>query len=281
MSIGFKMFKAQNRFLSVFAQQSAISRADKIFFTPQKHQTKEWENEAEKAGHRVSLKNGTSALIWGSGIPILMMHGWEGRATQMAGFIEPLTRLGYQLIALDAPAHGLSEGKRSNPMKFIETMFLAEQVFGPFYAVVGHSMGGGCALYAAAEGMKMEKLVSIAGPSSFKRVSRRFANFIGLNPPTIDRFVEHVETTVGVPFEQIDLTSRAPELTLPALIVHDRDDRQIPFKDGEYIANALANGHLYETVGMGHKAIMRSSLMIDTVTNFIHLDNDHFLDEAI
>lgn len=281
MNIAFQMFRAQNRLLSMFAPDAAVAKAGKIFFTPRRHEGKSWEQQAESQGHRVSLSNGTSALIWGKGTPILLMHGWEGRATQMAGFIEPLTQAGYQLIALDAPAHGQSEGKQSNPMKFIETLFLAEKVFGPFYALIGHSMGGGCVLYAAAEGLQTEKVVSISGPASFKRVSSRFANFIGLNDSARARFVSHVESTVGIPFDQIDLVSRAKDLKLPALIVHDMDDAEIPFKDAQIIAHSLTKGHLYETQGLGHRAIMRSSLMIDTVTNFIELENHEFLDEAI
>ena len=281
MNIGLQVFRAQNRVLSLLAPQQAVQKAGHLFFTPRRRTGKQWELEAEHQGNRVTLKNGTSALVWGTGIPILLTHGWEGRATQMAGFIEPLTSRGYQLIALDAPAHGLSLGQQSNPMKFVETMFLAEAIFGPFHAIIGHSMGGGCSLYAAAEGLATEKVVSIAGPSSFLRVSKRFADFIGLSKHAKARFIKHVETNVGIPFEKIDLLSRADELTLPTLVVHDRDDQEIPFKDAQQIAHSLAKGHLYETVGLGHRAIMRSSVMIDTVTNFIELDDHNFLDEAI
>ncbi len=281
MNIGLHVLRAQNRVLSLVQPDTAVKKAGEMFFTPRKHAEKDWELQAEAVGRRMTLKNGASVIVWGEGTPILLMHGWEGRATQMSGFINPLASKGYQLIAIDAPAHGKSAGSQSNPMRFVESMFLAEQAFGPFYAVVGHSMGGGCALYSVAEGLQTEKVVSIAGPASFQRVSRRFANFIGLMDTVADKFIQHVEQVVGIPFDDIDLVSRVPELAHPTLLVHDNEDEEIPFKDAQSIANAMSNAYLYNTVGLGHRKIMRSSLVTDTVSNFIAFSNDRFLVEAI
>lgn len=281
MNIGLHVLRAQNRVLGLIQPEKAVRRAGDMFFTPRKHAEKEWEIQAEAVGRRMTLKNGASVIVWGEGTPVLLMHGWEGRATQMSGFINPLASKGFQLIAIDAPAHGKSQGEQSNPMRFVESMFLAEQAFGPFYAVVGHSMGGGCALYSVAEGLQAEKIVSIAGPASFKRVSRRFASFIGLVDKVADKFVQHVEQVVGIPFDDIDLVSRVPELANPTLLVHDNEDQEIPFQDAQSLASVMSNAHLYNTVGLGHRKIMRSSLVIDTVSNFIAFSNDKFLVEAI
>ncbi|GAB5382695.1 MAG: alpha/beta fold hydrolase [Aliiglaciecola sp.] len=281
MNIGLQLFRAQNRLLSMINPSEAIERANALFFTPKRHDPKSWEEQAESAGQRVRLKNGVSAIVWGQGTPILLMHGWEGRATQMAGFIEPLTRQGFQLIALDAPAHGRSLGNQSHPMRFVESMRLAEETYGPFYAVIGHSMGGGCSIYCALEGMQVEKVISIAGPANFKRVSRRFANFIGMSQSVIKRFVEGVEKTVGIPFAQIDLVARAAELKQPLLLVHDSDDKEIPISDAQQLAHAVENSTLVCMQGLGHRKIMRDSVMIDTVVNFIVHDTDRFLIEAI
>lgn len=281
MNIGLQVMRAQNRVLSLIQPEVAVRKAGNLFFTPRRHESKGWEQHAESVGRRMTLKNGASAIVWGEGVPILLMHGWEGRATQMAGFINPLASKGFQLIAIDAPAHGMSDGKQSNPMRFIESMFLAEKAFGSFYAVIGHSMGGGCALYCVSEGLQAEKVVSIAGPASFQRVSKRFASFIGLADHIVEKFVQHVEHVVGIPFEDIDLVSRAPEVTQNVLIVHDSGDEEIPYRDAQHLTQAMPNSHLYNTVGLGHRKIMRSSLVIDTVSNFVAFDNDTFLYEAI
>lgn len=281
MNIGLQLLRAQNRATSIFDPDTVLRRTTAHFFTPRRHDPKVWEEEAESLGRRIRLKNGVSAIVWGQGTPILLMHGWEGRATQMAGFIEPLTSQGFQLIALDAPAHGRSIGEQSNPARFVESMFLAQQTFGPFYAVIGHSMGGGCAVYSAIEGLETQKVISISGPANFKRVSKRFAQFMGLSKSVVNQFVHNVEETVGIPFHEIDLAARGGLLAQNTLLVHDQNDVEIPFRDAQILASATPNTMLFATKGLGHRKIMRSSVMIDTVSNFILHDNDTFLYNAI
>jgi pimeloyl-ACP methyl ester carboxylesterase len=281
MNLALQLFRTQNRFLSLVDPKSALNRATNLFFTPIRHDPKPWEEEAEAQGNRIRLKNGVSAIVWGQGPPILMMHGWEGRATQMAGFIEPLTTNGFQVIALDAPAHGRSQGQQSHPMRFVESLFLAQQTFGTFYAVVGHSMGGGCSLYSALEGLQVEKVISISGPANFQNLSKRFARFIGMSKSVVEKFVDSVEETVGIPFEDIDLLSRGKELQQPTLLVHDSDDEEVPFSDAQNLIEVIPNGRFFATSGLGHRKIMRNSTVIDNVCNFIRNDNDEHLCKTI
>src|SRR5438105_1441963 len=41
---------------------------------------------------------------------ILLVHGWGGKAAQFFSFVGPLLENGFEVIAFDAPAHGLSSG---------------------------------------------------------------------------------------------------------------------------------------------------------------------------
>ena len=281
MNICFQVSRAQNRFLSFVHPQAAAERVGQHFFTPRRLAEKPWEREAETNGRRVLLGDGVSAIVWGQGAPVLMMHGWEGRATQMAGFIEPLTGMGYQPISLDAPAHGKSEGDRSSLPRFVDAMFKVQREFGHFAAVIGHSMGGGSALYAISEGLQTDKLVSIAGPADFLHVSTRFARFVGLGRSGTEKFLRYVEQIAGISFEQMELASRAAGLDLPTLLVHDRNDAEIPFDDAQFLSAAMPDACLYATENLGHRRIMRSSLVISAVANFIALDKQRFLSELI
>ena len=42
---------------------------------------------------------------------VLLVHGWNGRGTQMAGFVAPLIEQGYRVLTLDLPGHGDSSGR--------------------------------------------------------------------------------------------------------------------------------------------------------------------------
>src|SRR6266446_3807256 len=50
------------------------------------------------------------AWRWGGrGAPVLLVHGWGGRAGQMAAFAPPLLDAGLSAVAFDGPAHGHSD----------------------------------------------------------------------------------------------------------------------------------------------------------------------------
>lgn len=281
MNIAMELYRAQNRFLSMIQSQEMSKVALEKFLTPRRHGLKAWEVEAEHSGTRITLAGGISVIRWGNGCPILMIHGWEARATQMASFIQPLLDAGHEVIAIDAPAHGMSLGKHSHPMKFVEAIFAAENAFGPFAAVIGHSMGAGSAIYSVAEGLQTDKLISISAPASFKRASARFAQFIGLNQHTQNRFLRHVEHNVGLSFDAIDLVRKAQDITIPTLIIHDQDDKEIPSADAKELLRVMPNSRFYETKHLGHRKIMRNSLVVDATASFIQHTPARFLHEVL
>src|SRR5687767_6768036 len=44
--------------------------------------------------------------VWGSGPVVYLVHGWGGRGSQLAPYVEPLTATGHRVVLFDAPAHG-------------------------------------------------------------------------------------------------------------------------------------------------------------------------------
>jgi len=46
---------------------------------------------------------------WGEGPVVLLTHGWNGRATQLWKFSDPLVDSGFRVVALDMPGHGQAE----------------------------------------------------------------------------------------------------------------------------------------------------------------------------
>ena len=101
---------------------------------------KAWESAAESTAERFwLLRLNFSALRWSptvfqrdSAQIALLVHGWESRATQMAPLVPDLQALGYQVIALDMPAHGHSSGSTTNVYAFAQTLLQAQRLLGPF-----------------------------------------------------------------------------------------------------------------------------------------------------
>ena len=60
------------------------------FMTPRNLPPRAWELPVLARAERINLRFGLSALRWGHGPTVLLMHGWEGRPTQFARLIEAL-----------------------------------------------------------------------------------------------------------------------------------------------------------------------------------------------
>ena len=53
------------------------------------------------------------------------------------------------------------------------------------------------------------------------------------------------------------------------LIVHDKDDRTIPYMDSKILSEKTANVDLHTTEGLGHKLILRDKAVVDFITRYI------------
>lgn len=218
----------------------------------------------------VSFRFGLAGLRWGSSGPrILALHGWEGRAAQFRGLGERLASRGYQLIALDAPAHGRSPGTEADPVVFADALQEAAAELGPLHAVVGHSMGGASVLYALSRGLDSARSVAIAAPAGLAGVLARMSHALGLPFEARRRFFNKMQSRTGLAPEALDIDHLAGGLQRqPLLVVHDRDDRVIPFADAERIVRAT-HGDLHATRGLGHRDVLRDAAVLDRIVGFL------------
>jgi pimeloyl-ACP methyl ester carboxylesterase len=59
-------------------------------------------------------------------------------------------------------------------------------------------------------------------------------------------------------------------MTAPALVVHDRDDADVPYAHGAEIASAWPGAELLTTTGLGHRAVVRDPAVIRRTIDFLH-----------
>jgi pimeloyl-ACP methyl ester carboxylesterase len=58
-------------------------------------------------------------------------------------------------------------------------------------------------------------------------------------------------------------------MTVPALVVHDRDDRDVPFSHGDEIARAWPGAELMATTGLGHRAVVWDAEVVRRTVGFL------------
>ena len=218
----------------------------------------------------LQLPGGLHALAWGTRGPlVLAAHGWRGRPTQFRRTAEALAAAGLRTVALDAPGHGLSAGRRATPRLVAEGMLRAADVLGEVHALVGHSLGGAAAAIALEFGLPARRLVLLGAPSRPSRMIAGFADRIGLPPRAREALDQRFDAHAGRPVKQLDVVALALPPGVDALVVHDRDDDVIPVAEARLLEAAWPRARFFYTGGLGHRDILADAAVVDTVARFI------------
>ena len=249
------------------APDLVASKMHRAFLTPRDLPPRDWELPLLAEAERITLRFGLSALRWGQGPAVLLLHGWEGRPTQFAELIRALVRAGYGVVALDGPAHGHSPGHEANVVLFARALLEASSELPPLKAVIGHSLGGAGALLATQLGLRTEALVTIAAPARILGALRRFAHFVGLPRQARARFVRMVEDSAGMPAAQLDVARY--RLDLPGLVVHAKDDPMVPFAEAQSIHAAWQDSRLLALEEGGHSQSLADPRLIEAVLELL------------
>ena len=223
------------------------------------------------AGHRFSIVDDGPELAvwdWGEGRTVLLVHGWNGNGAQLSGFVDPLVRAGHYVAAPDMPGHGDSAGTHSNVLEMADAILRAGRRLGPVHAVIAHSLGAAATILALAEGLGAERAVLIAPPADLPRYAHAFARTVGLSPRSAAGMVTRIDRLLGGR-QAIDLTRLAARQRARALIVHDPEDREVPFADALALASAWPGASLAAVRGAGHTKALRHPEVISRAVGFV------------
>ncbi|MEX5340923.1 alpha/beta fold hydrolase [Pseudomonas sp. I2] len=256
-----------NGTLGHLAPETVAGRMRRAFMTPRNLPPRQWELPLLATAERITLRFGLSALRWGKGPTVLLMHGWEGRPTQFAALIDTLVRAGHTVVSLEGPAHGRSPGQQAHVVLFARALLEAAAELPPLRAVIGHSMGGASVLLALQWGLRTEAAVSIAAPAQLLGVLRGFARRLGLPARARAAFIRQVEQDVGVQIARLDVSGY--QLELPGLVVHASDDRLVPASEAQLIHKAWFDSRLMVLEEGGHQRVLADPRLGEAVLELL------------
>ena len=206
---------------------------------------------------------------WSDGPTVLLAHGWESQRTHWSAFIDPLVEAGFRVVAIDAPAHGDSFGQATNVVEYGKALVEVGRQLGPLAGIVAHSFGAAATPIALHHGLVASRAVLISGPSALVSVVVRWGVHHGVAEDEISRFVRLVEEEIGEPMANLALFRIAAELSTPALIVHDRNDKEVPLDEGLALAAAWPRARTLITERYGHRRIMFAADVIRAIVAFL------------
>ncbi|KAA9327633.1 alpha/beta hydrolase [Hymenobacter busanensis] len=279
---GIGLVRLKFRLLAAVSTEWAFREAWRLFCTPRRLPRKKWEDAALATAQafRVPFEGGTlAAYEWNpqGQRTVLLVHGWEHRASFWGVFADGLVRAGYRVVAFDAPAHGDSSGRLTTLPEFGRaTQAVADHVAttgAAVYAVVAHSFGAATTAGLPVlfnQGQGLARLVLMSAPSSTPDVARRFADLLRLPDAVVARMLRHVREQSGRDAESFSLTQAAGKVRADrVLLLHDCQDESVPFADAQAVVRSWPGLEFHPTTGLGHNKIMRDQGVIRQVAEFL------------
>ena len=242
---------------SVISPKYATSKALNLFAKPRKGRYTDTQIPVMESAFYEELDyNGSTIATYrwvGQNKTVLLAHGWESNASRWNYMLRALKEEGYNVIALDAPAHGKSSGRQFNAVLYSECIALVVKKFQP-EIVIGHSVGGMASVFSMHNNnlTSIKKLILLGAPAHFTGVFTRYKNMMGYNNKIANGLDKIVLERFGQPVDYFSAANFTQNLSAKGLIIHDKKDRIIPYEDAQLFANRYKNAELITTTGFGH-----------------------------
>lgn len=266
----------------LFSDDLGSGLAERLFTTPRRHPRPDRERAILASGTRFDVEvhlrsprwhgrtTRVAAWRWGVGPTVLLVHGWEGRGSQLGAFVAPLVAAGLTVVTFDAPAHGDSPGTRLYLTDHADAVADVAAAAGPLHAVVAHSFGAAAVLLAhSRSGLDVARNVMIAPNVLIDDAIHRFARTVALDDRDRASFEQHLTSASGVAIDALAVDRLAARRDAALLVVHDRGDREVPVRHGDRLAATWPNAQLVLTDDLGHRRILRDDGTIARVVRFV------------
>jgi pimeloyl-ACP methyl ester carboxylesterase len=266
------LYRAGFRVLGATAPSLASAYAERLFFTARRHPRPAWELELLDRARRFYVAHEGGYLpvwSWGNGPVVLLVHGWEGRGTQLGALIDPLVEAGFRVVTFDGPGHGDAEPTRASAPDLAIAIGSVADAVGSVHAIVAHSMGALAATLALTRNVSVQRAVFLAPATDPRVYARAFAKTMALSDDVRRRMLARIEERFDLSLERLYAPDLASQLSVPLHVIHDRDDVEVPLASGEQLVAAWPGASLRVTSGLGHRRILKDPLVIGETVAFV------------
>lgn len=216
----------------------------------------------------------------------LVCHGYTSKAKHMAGFVNKFHTLGYNVLAVDARAHGDSEGTKIG-MGWVERFDVIEWIkyiisLEPDAQIILHgvSMGASTVLMASGEELpkNVKAIIADCGYTSEWDEFRQEADVLHIPWfPVLNASSAISKVRDGYDFKQASAVEQVKKSHIPTLFIHGSKDELVPYGMlNELYSAANCEKEILTIQGAGHalSSSVAPELYWNTVETFLkkHLD---------
>tara|TARA_R110002049_G_scaffold993_11_gene7259 strand:- start:42649 stop:43467 length:819 start_codon:yes stop_codon:yes gene_type:complete len=259
--------------LSFFSSESAARIALELFSIPRKGQVTDEQATFLETAYKEILFYGNNEITtynWlGNRGTILLIHGWESNAGRWSELIINLQNKDFNVVAMDAPAHGNSGSTIFNVALYAEFINVVSNHFRPT-VMIAHSMGGMATAFSISkyQNESVQKLILLGVPCKYTDVVTRYTNMMHYNKHIILQLNKVLIERLGGPYESFSTAKNLENVYAEVLIIHDETDNIIPYSDAILIKNSLENSKFITTKGLRHS--LKDKSVNSQIEEFIH-----------
>jgi pimeloyl-ACP methyl ester carboxylesterase len=259
----------------LFAPRTTANLAARLFATPiasSRSRARSVHPDPERRRHDLRVGGRSIATyVWGDPATqpyALLAHGWSSFGLRFAQWVPKLRAMGYAVVTFDQAGHGNSSGELSTLPDFADTLRAVGEHYGDAALVVAHSFGAPALALALGERWWAQRCVLIAPAADIRAAVRRFFRLLHLSQRLREHFFAWHKRRTGIDARDLILHDRLAMFSQPALIVHDLDDRDVPWGEGEYYARLWPGARLLTTTGLGHNRVVDDPAVIEQALAF-------------
>jgi pimeloyl-ACP methyl ester carboxylesterase len=98
----------------------------------------------------------------------------------------------------------------------------------------------------------------------------RLRGWLGFGERTARQLLIRADRRVGVRMAEFEAATMLTDVTVPStLVIHDRQDRTVPFSDGVAIAAVWPGARLVLTAGLGHHRLLGDPTVVAEAVRFV------------
>lgn len=272
-------YKTKLRALGLASPRMAAEQAFKIFCTPYSNGVKQKEplifHKAIK--HSVQFEGlNIRGFQWKpehyNDRKVLIVHGFSSYSYKFEQYIQPLLKEGFEVLAFDAPAHGLSEGYMINALIYMRFLKKIDMEFGDIHGFIAHSLGGLATSLLAESFPSTEnrKFALIAPATETRSAVRGFYQLFKINPAVQTEFEQLIQSMTGKQMDHFSIKRVVEQINPPILWIHDKEDHICPYADTIPV-QSMQHPHIqfHITNGLGHNKIYHDKGVIQLIINFL------------
>src|SRR6266704_5735437 len=233
------------------------------------------EQEAMAQASKVSYGENNVAWIWGRGPLVVFVHGWSGRAAQMAPLALHVANLGFRSVAIDVTGHGDSPKRHTRwDYFFRDIAVLSQLLHEEVYAYVGHSAGALSMMAARAlTGIHAQRYACICAPAFPFQPINVIQRKLNPKESVLEHYKKYIAGQFETTWEELQAGCSYANAGSDMLLFYDETDRFVSHSEGDRIQTLCPGAQVVKTRAYSHQQILAAPELAQTLGAFLQKES--------